>query len=63
MATKGRAPKRRKAVRKEEQIHVRVTSDQKAALVEAADRAGLGVSSWMLSVALREATSERGGGE
>jgi uncharacterized protein (DUF1778 family) len=62
MATKGRAPKRRKAVRKEEQIHVRVTAEQKEQLAEAAGRVGLGVSSWMLSVALREAKKSEGGG-
>ena len=62
MAAKGRAPKRRKTVRKEEQIHVRVTADQKALLVVASESAGLGVSSWMLSVALREAKRAEGGG-
>lgn len=46
--------KRRKAVRKEKGILIRVTEAQKAALAEAADTEGLGVSSWMLAVAMRE---------
>jgi uncharacterized protein (DUF1778 family) len=62
MAPKGRAPKRRKVVRKEQQIHVRVTAEQKEQLAEAAGRVGLGVSSWMLSVALREAKRAEGSG-
>jgi uncharacterized protein (DUF1778 family) len=62
MTAKGRVPKRRKAVLKGEQIHIRVTTDQKATLVEASASAGLGVSSWMLSVALREAKRSEGGG-
>jgi len=58
-ATKKKSPgklqvKRRKAVRKDKGILIRVTEAQKAALAEAAEKAGLGVSSWMLSVALRE---------
>jgi uncharacterized protein (DUF1778 family) len=44
-----------KAQRKEDSIRVRVTDGQKKALTEAAESAGLGVSSWVLSVALREA--------
>jgi uncharacterized protein (DUF1778 family) len=54
-------PKRRKTVRKEENVNVRVTAEQKAELVAAAERAGIGVSSWMLTVALREARKEGGG--
>lgn len=45
--------KRRKAVRKDKGILIRVTEAQKKALAEAADKEGLGVSSWMLSVAMR----------
>ena len=56
------AKKRRKAVRKEKGILIRVTEAQKEALTEAAQRAGLGVSSWMLSVALREIQRAEGGG-
>jgi len=51
MATK----KRRKAVRKDKGILIRVTEAQKALLAETAEKTGLGLSSWMLSVALREA--------
>jgi uncharacterized protein (DUF1778 family) len=46
--------KRRKTVRKDKGILIRVTVAQKEVLAKAADEAGLGVSSWMLSVALRE---------
>ena len=52
---KVRRVKRRKEVRKEDSIRIRVTADQKLKLVDAATRAGLGVSSWMLTVSLREA--------
>lgn len=47
-------PERRKAVRKDKGILIRVTEPQKVALAEAAAKEGLGVSSWMLSVAMRE---------
>jgi uncharacterized protein (DUF1778 family) len=47
--------KRRKEVRKEDSIRIRVTADQKLTLTNAAERAGLGVSSWLLTVGLREA--------
>ena len=46
--------KRRKAVRKDKVILIRVTEAQKATLAETAEKAGLGLSSWLLSVALRE---------
>jgi uncharacterized protein (DUF1778 family) len=48
------AKKRRKAVRKDKGILIRVTEPQKKALTEAAEKTGLGLSSWLLSVALRE---------
>ena len=47
-------PERRKAVRKDKGILIRVTETQKAALAEAAATEALGVSSWMLAVAMRE---------
>jgi uncharacterized protein (DUF1778 family) len=47
--------KRRKATRKEDSIHVRVTAEQKQALADAAERAGVGLSTWLLMVGLREA--------
>jgi uncharacterized protein (DUF1778 family) len=56
--------KRRKAVRKDKGILIRVTEAQKEALMKAAEAAGLGLSSWMLSVALREIQrTDRGGGK
>lgn len=48
------AKKRRKAVLKDKGILIRVTEAQKKTLTEAAKKVGLGLSSWMLSVALRE---------
>lgn len=48
-------PARRKDIRKEDQIRIRLTEDQKVVLTDAATRAGLGVSSWLLSLGLREA--------
>jgi uncharacterized protein (DUF1778 family) len=56
------AKKRRKAVRKDKGILIRVTGAQKEALTEAAEKAGLGLSGWMLSVALREIQRAEGGG-
>ena len=54
MSAKG---KRRKpaAMRKEAHINVRLTDEQKAELARAATHDGLGVSSWLLTVGLREA--------
>jgi len=46
---------RRKEVRKEDQLRIRLTGDQKAVLTEAATTAGLGVSSWVLLVSLEKA--------
>ena len=54
--------KRRKAVRKEAHINVRLTEDQKAELTAAATHAGLGVSSWLLTIGLREARKADGSG-
>jgi len=50
--------KRRKEVRKEETIRLRVTTEQKATLTDAATRAGIGVSPWLLMVGLREAKKQ-----
>lgn len=47
--------KRRKAIRKEESIRLRCTTQQKEILEKAAERAGLGLSGWMLMIGLREA--------
>lgn len=52
-------PKRRKAGRKDKGILIRVTQKQKTLLAATARRAGLGLSSWMLSVALLAAQKMR----
>ena len=58
----GPAPKKRRGgvtkpeeAKKTSQIRIRVTASQKAVLSAAADKAGLGISSWLLTVGLREA--------
>lgn len=53
--------KRRKPAkdRKEKSIQIRVSDAQKAKLAEAAARAGLGLSSWMLTVSLAAAEAAR----
>lgn len=55
---KTRRIKRRKDVRKDQDIRIRVTEEQKQTLTEAAARAGLGVSSWLLMLGLREANED-----
>ena len=50
-----KTPKQRNAGRKDKGILIRVTEAQKRVLAETAKSAGLGLSSWMLSVALRVA--------
>jgi uncharacterized protein (DUF1778 family) len=59
-STTTKRPKRRKLVRKEDSIHIRLTADQKQTLTEAAERAGLGVSSWLLAIGLRAAEERQG---
>jgi len=51
------AGKRRKpaGLRKEAHINIRLTDEQKAELERAATHTGIGVSSWLLTVGLREA--------
>lgn len=56
---KARRVKHRKAVRKEEDIRLRVTAGQKQTLTEAAERAGLGVGTWLLMLGLREAGADK----
>jgi uncharacterized protein (DUF1778 family) len=63
MATKKKAaakvePKHRKAVRKEQQIRLRVTEEQKAILTKAADKDGSGLSFWLLQAGLRAARAQ-----
>ena len=53
MAVKKSKP--RKAGRKTKGILIRVTEAQKKVLAETAKETGLGLSSWMLSLALRAA--------
>jgi len=58
MTTKAEAPDvpvRRKAVRKDALIPVRVTAAQKKVLTTAATKAGLGVSPWLLMLGLKAA--------
>lgn len=57
MADEQTAVKRRKAVRKDDQVRIRMTPEQKALLSAAAEKAGLGLSSWLLTLGLREARS------
>jgi mobilization protein NikA len=51
------AGKRRKpaGLRKEAHINIRLTEEQKSELTSAATRTGIGVSSWLLTVGLKEA--------
>ena len=53
-------PKRRKTIRKEESIHIRVTAEQKETLQAAAERDGSGLSVWMLAAAMRAARQQEG---
>jgi uncharacterized protein (DUF1778 family) len=51
--------KRRKSELKDHTIMIRVTEGQKETLATAAKRVGLGLSSWMLSVALAAASDSK----
>jgi hypothetical protein len=51
--------KRRKATRMEEIVPVRMTAEQKATLIAAAERQGLGVSTWLLTLGLQAAANTR----
>lgn len=53
---------RNKAGRKDKGILIRVTGAQKRMLAETAKSTGLGLSSWMLMVALRAAQKTKSGG-
>jgi uncharacterized protein (DUF1778 family) len=50
-----KTPTQRKAGRKNKGILIRVTAAQKHVLAKTAKSTGLGLSSWMLSIALRAA--------
>ena len=54
-------PKLRKALQKGAHINIRLTDEQKDELTAAARHAGLGVSPWMLALALKEARKPEGG--
>ena len=54
MAAKNKSTKAKPVRIKDKGILIRVTEPQKALLAEAAAKEGIGVSSWMLSVAMRE---------
>ena len=64
MGSKKRAPKadppRRKDVRKEESLRVRIAKPDKELLERAAARVGLGVSAFVLSAALEKARNALG---
>jgi uncharacterized protein (DUF1778 family) len=49
-----------KAQRKEDSIRIRVTDVQKKTLMDAATRAGAGLSAWALIILLREAKKTEG---
>ena len=57
MVTRGKRRKPANA-RKDEVIPVRLTKEQKAKLVAAAERKGIGVSTWLLMLGLAEALKE-----
>ncbi len=48
-----------KAARKENQIRIRLTHQQKEKLVRAAERAGLDVSSWLRTIGLQAAETKQ----
>lgn len=52
--------KRRKATRKEETVQIRMTVEQKETLAAAAERRGLPMSTWLLTLGLREANEDAG---
>lgn len=54
-------PKLAKRAQKGEHVNIRLTSEQKRELAAAAQRAGAGLSTWMLIVALQEARKEGAG--
>lgn len=48
-------------MRKDTNINLRVTEDQKAEMSEAASHAGIALSSWLVMIALREARKKAEG--
>ena len=60
--TNGRMPKRRKKTVKAENVHIRVSKEQKEAIAAAAERKAMTVSTWIL-VTVLEKLEKDGGGE
>jgi uncharacterized protein (DUF1778 family) len=52
--------KRRKAIRKEEMVQIRMTAEQKEILATAAERRGLPMSTWLLTLGLQQASEDAG---
>lgn len=52
--------KRRKATRKEETVQIRMTAEQKETLAAAAERRGLPMSTWLLTLGLQQANEDAG---
>ena len=48
-----RPKKRRKAVSKDQNVHIRVSEKHKQAIAAAAERRGMTVSTWLLDTALQ----------
>ncbi len=55
MAAAKKTKPRRPRPLKDEDVHIRLTVEQKALLTAAATRAGAGLSTWLLMLGLREA--------
>jgi uncharacterized protein (DUF1778 family) len=60
-AKKKTKPKRPRPL-KDEDIHLRLTTEQKELLTAAATRAGAGLSTWLLMLGIREAQRTEGAG-
>lgn len=52
-------PKRRKKTRKDISIHIRVTAEQRKVLKDAADKNGLGLSTYLLTTGLKAAHADQ----
>jgi len=51
-------PRKAKATRKDSQIRIRLTRQQKETFIRTAERSGLDVSSWLRAVGIRAAQRE-----
>jgi len=52
--------KRRKVTRKEETVQIRMTAEQKETLAAAAERRGIPMSTWLLTLGLQQANDDAG---